>query len=91
MNAALHDWMLIWPANSAPRRHCRRGRPRVRARHRIPTGSPTRRAQKAAQTLLGRAGSHEELASLIVWLLGPDGDRVTGQILSPNGGAVLGR
>lgn len=49
------------------------------------------RAQKAAQTLLGRAGSHEELASLIVWLLGPEGDRVTGQILSPNGGAVLGR
>ena len=49
------------------------------------------RTEKAAQTHLGRAGSPEEIASLIAWLLGPDGGWVTGQILSPNGGAVLGR
>jgi 3-oxoacyl-[acyl-carrier protein] reductase len=49
------------------------------------------RAQRAAQTLVGRAGSPEEIASLIGWLLGPDGGWVTGQVLSPNGGVVLGR
>jgi len=30
-------------------------------------------------------------SSLIAWLLGPDGGWVTGQIISPNGGVVLGR
>jgi 3-oxoacyl-[acyl-carrier protein] reductase len=28
---------------------------------------------------------------LISWLLGPDGGWMTGQVLSPNGGVVLGR
>ena len=36
-------------------------------------------------------GTPEEVASMIAWLLGPDGDWVTGQVLSPNGGVVLGR
>lgn len=49
------------------------------------------RTQRAAQTLVGRAGTPQEIASLIGWLLGPDGGWVTGQILSPNGGVVLGR
>ena len=49
------------------------------------------RAQRAAQTLVGRAGTPDEVAGLIGWLLGPDGGWVTGQILSPNGGVVLGR
>lgn len=48
-------------------------------------------AQRAAQTLVGREGSPDEVASLIAWLLGPDGGWLTGQVLSPNGGAVLGR
>jgi len=43
------------------------------------------------QTLVGREGTPEEVASLISWLLGPDGGWVTGQVLSPNGGVVLGR
>jgi 3-oxoacyl-[acyl-carrier protein] reductase len=47
--------------------------------------------QRAAQTLVGRPGSPQEVASLIAWLLGPDGGWVTGQVLSPNGGVVLGR
>lgn len=47
--------------------------------------------QRAAQTLVGRPGSPAEVASLIAWLLGPDGSWVTGQVLSPNGGVVLGR
>jgi 3-oxoacyl-[acyl-carrier protein] reductase len=49
------------------------------------------RGRRAAQTLVGREGTPDEVASLIAWLLGPDGGWVTGQVLSPNGGAVLGR
>jgi 3-oxoacyl-[acyl-carrier protein] reductase len=49
------------------------------------------RHQRAAQTLVGREGSPAEIASLISWLLGSDGGWVTGQVLSPNGGVVLGR
>lgn len=48
-------------------------------------------AERAAQTLVGREGTPAEVASLICWLLGPDGGWVTGQVLSPNGGVVLGR
>jgi 3-oxoacyl-[acyl-carrier protein] reductase len=49
------------------------------------------RANRAAQTMVGREGTPHEIASLISWLLGPDGGWVTGQVLSPNGGVVLGR
>lgn len=53
--------------------------------------TPEFRQQRAAQTLVGREGNPAEVASLIAWLLGPDGGWVTGQVLSPNGGVVLGR
>jgi 3-oxoacyl-[acyl-carrier protein] reductase len=53
--------------------------------------SPELIAERAAQTLVGRPGTPAEIASLICWLLGPSGGWVTGQILSPNGGVVLGR
>ena len=49
------------------------------------------RRERAAQTLVGREGTPEEVASLISWLRGPDGGWMTGQVLSPNGGVVLGR
>ncbi len=49
------------------------------------------RGRRAAQTLVGREGTPEEVASLIAWLLGPDGGWTTGQVLSPKGGVVLGR
>jgi 3-oxoacyl-[acyl-carrier protein] reductase len=49
------------------------------------------RRQRAAQTLVGREGTPDEVASLIAWLLSPDGGWMTGQVLSPNGGVVLGR
>jgi 3-oxoacyl-[acyl-carrier protein] reductase len=49
------------------------------------------RRERAAETLVGREGTPEEVASLISWLLGPEGGWVTGQVLSPNGGVVLGR
>lgn len=46
------------------------------------------RRERVAQTLVGREGTPEEIASLIAWLLGPDGGWMTGQVLSPNGGVV---
>ena len=49
------------------------------------------RRERAARALVGREGTPEEVASLIAWLLGPDGGWMTGQVLSPNGGVVLGR
>lgn len=49
------------------------------------------RRERGAQTLVGREGTPDEVASLIGWLLGPDGGWMTGQVLSPNGGVVLGR
>lgn len=48
-------------------------------------------SSRVGSTLVGRAGSTREIASLIAWLLGPDGGWVSAQILSPNGGSVLGR
>jgi 3-oxoacyl-[acyl-carrier protein] reductase len=53
--------------------------------------TPEIMADRTRPTLVGRPGSPEEVASLIAWLLGSDGGWVTAQILSPNGGAVLGR
>jgi 3-oxoacyl-[acyl-carrier protein] reductase len=53
--------------------------------------TPEGRRHRAQQNLVGREGTPEEIASLIAWLLGEDGGWVTGQVISPNGGAVLGR
>lgn len=47
--------------------------------------------QRTGRTLLGRAGTTDEIAGTVAWLLGPDGGWVTGQIISPNGGTILGR
>ena len=40
--------------------------------------------------LLGRRGSVDEIASVVVWLAGPGGRFTTGQTLHINGGAYLG-
>jgi NAD(P)-dependent dehydrogenase (short-subunit alcohol dehydrogenase family) len=48
-------------------------------------------ARRSGQTMVGRPGTPDEVASLVEWLLGADGGWVTGQVLSPNGGVVLGR
>ena len=53
--------------------------------------TPESRRERAAETLVGREGTPDEVASLIAWLLGPDGGWMTGQVLSPNGVVVLGR
>src|SRR5205823_2156544 len=52
------------------------------------TGTPAHHA--IHQTLLGRRGRPDEIASAVVWLAGPGGRYITGQTLHVNGGAYLG-
>ena len=94
MKAALHGWVFDIAAQLGPSG----GTANVVAPGFVPdTGfwadrlTPESRQRRASQTLTGREGTPEEIASLIAWLLGPDGGWMTGQILSPNGGVVLGR
>ena len=94
MKAALHGWVYDLAAELGPHG----GTANVIAPGFVPDTefwagrlSDESRVRRAAQTLLGREGGPEEIASLIAWLLGPDGGWVTGQIISPNGGVVLGR
>lgn len=94
MKAALHAWTFDLAAELGPFG----GTANVVAPGFVPdTGfwegrlTEESRGRRAAQTLVGREGTPEEVASLITWLLGPDGGWITGQVLSPNGGLVLGR
>lgn len=94
MKAALHAWAYDLARELGPSG----GTANVVAPGFVPdTGfwagrlSPESRRERGAQTLVGREGAPAEVASLIAWLLGPDGGWMTGQVLSPNGGVVLGR
>jgi 3-oxoacyl-[acyl-carrier protein] reductase len=94
MKAALHGWVYDLAAELGPHG----GTANVVAPGFVPETefwagrlTPESRQRRAAQTLTGREGTPEEVASLIAWLLGPEGGWMTGQILSPNGGVVLGR
>jgi 3-oxoacyl-[acyl-carrier protein] reductase len=94
MKAALHGWAYDLAAELGPHG----GTANVVAPGFVPDTefwvgrlTPESRQRRAAQTLTGREGTPEEVASLIAWLLGPDGGWMTGQILSLNGGVVPGR
>lgn len=94
MKAALHAWAF----DLARELGTRQGTANVIAPGFVPdTGFWAGRlndelvAQRSGQTLVGRPGTPEEVASLIDWLLSADGGWVTGQVLSPNGGSALGR
>ena len=94
MKAALHAWAYDLARELGPHG----GTANVVAPGFVPdTGfwagrlTPEARRERGAQTLVGREGTPAEVASLIGWLLGPDGGWMTGQVLSPNGGVVLGR
>jgi NAD(P)-dependent dehydrogenase (short-subunit alcohol dehydrogenase family) len=94
MKAALHAWVYDLARELGPHG----GTANVVAPGFVPdTGfwsgrlSAESRQERAAQTLVGREGTPDEVAALIGWLLGPDGGWMTGQVLSPNGGVVLGR
>jgi len=38
--------------------------------------------------LLERLGTPEDIASVVAFLVGPDGGWINGQVLRPNGGSV---
>jgi 3-oxoacyl-[acyl-carrier protein] reductase len=46
---------------------------------------------RVAATLVGRAGTPDDIAETVRWLVGPSSGYVTGQIINVNGGSVLGR
>jgi 3-oxoacyl-[acyl-carrier protein] reductase len=54
-------------------------------------GRSARHDALVAQTLVGRAGTPADVASAVEYLTSPDAAWVTGQVLSVNGGALLGR
>lgn len=45
--------------------------------------------QVAAETLVGRVGTTQDIVGCVRWLLSDSGGWVSGQIISPNGGQVL--
>ena len=48
--------------------------------------SPMTRLSALAQTPLGRLGTVDDIVAAVLYLAGPGGDWMTGQVLSPNGG-----
>jgi len=53
--------------------------------------TPAGHRARIDQTLVGRAGRPDDIASAVLWLAGESGGYVTGQIINVNGGSVLGR
>ncbi|GAA0660470.1 SDR family oxidoreductase [Kitasatospora atroaurantiaca] len=53
--------------------------------------SPEFHAAKIADTLVGRAGTPEDVAGMVGYLASPAAGYLTGQVIGLNGGAVLGR
>lgn len=55
------------------------------------TMTPERHERLVGETLDGRPGRPEDVAATVRFLASEDAGHLTGQILQPNGGAVLGR
>lgn len=53
--------------------------------------TPEGHARRVADTLVGRAGTPDDIAAAVRYLAGPSAGYVTGQVLGVNGGSVLGR
>jgi len=56
-----------------------------------PRGRSSRHDQLVAETLLGRAGTPADIAAAVHFLASEGASWITGQVLSVNGGALLGR
>ncbi|MEU6020285.1 SDR family NAD(P)-dependent oxidoreductase [Micromonospora sp. NPDC048871] len=54
-------------------------------------GRSARHDQLVAETLLGRAGTPEDIAAAVRFLAGSEASWITGQVLGVNGGALFGR
>mgnify|MGYP001168022971 CR=1 FL=1 len=52
--------------------------------------TPEAIAEKAKTILLKRYGKPEEIGYAIAFLCSPEADYITGQVLSPNGGSIIG-
>jgi 3-oxoacyl-[acyl-carrier protein] reductase len=52
--------------------------------------TPETIAETAEKILLKRYGQPEEIGYAITFLCSPEADYITGQVLSPNGGLVIG-
>jgi 3-oxoacyl-[acyl-carrier protein] reductase len=53
--------------------------------------TPARHDRLVAQTLNGRAGQPDDVASTIFWIASGELSHMTGQVIQVNGGALLGR
>jgi 3-oxoacyl-[acyl-carrier protein] reductase len=51
--------------------------------------SEDERARIAAMSLIGRLSRPDEIASTVVFLLGPGAGSITGQVIQPNGGVYF--
>jgi 3-oxoacyl-[acyl-carrier protein] reductase len=56
-----------------------------------PRMTPEGHESRVRATLVGRAGTPDDIAATVRWLAGDAGGYVTGQIINVNGGSVLGR
>ncbi|MFC7545087.1 SDR family NAD(P)-dependent oxidoreductase [Plantactinospora sp. GCM10030261] len=53
--------------------------------------TPEGYAKRVGATLVGRAGTPDDIAAAVRYLAGPHSGYVTGQVIGVNGGSVLGR
>ena len=53
--------------------------------------TPEGHRMRVEASVLKRAGTPDDIAEAVRWLVGPGGGFVTGQIINVNGGSVLGR